>query len=148
MESDMESGTISGADIFDCTQCGQCCAGFGGTYVNNDEIRRIAAFMACDPGTFTQQYCDRSGSRWVITQGTNGSCIFFDKNCTIHPVKPYMCRAWPFLKTIIKNPENWEAMAKSCPGMRKGVALDLLSKIAAQEVERLDASYYPCSTSG
>lgn len=142
----MEPETISGAEIFDCTQCGQCCTGFGGTYVNGNEIKRIASFIACDPEAFTRQYCDRSGSKWVITQGSNGSCIFFDKNCTIHPVKPYMCRAWPFLRTIIKNPENWEAMAKSCPGMRKGVALDLLSKIAAQEVERLDASY-PCSTS-
>ena len=141
MEYNMESGTISGADIFDCTQCGQCCTGFGGTYVNDHEIKRIAAFIACDPATFTRKYCDRSGSKWVITQGTNDSCIFFDKNCTIHPVKPYMCRAWPFLRTIIKNPENWTAMAKSCRGIKPDVPRDALKKIVAREVEKLDASY-------
>ena len=137
----MDSEIVSGSDIFNCTQCGQCCSGFGGTYVNDEDIKRIAVFIHCDPGTFKKKYCDRSGTKWVITQGENGSCIFFDKNCTIHPVKPYMCRAWPFLRTIIKNPENWNAMARACPGMRTDVPETTLKKIVATEVETLDASY-------
>ncbi|ACN14753.1 conserved hypothetical protein [Desulforapulum autotrophicum HRM2] len=141
----MDSEIISASDIFNCTQCGQCCSGFGGTYVNDVDIQRIAAFIGCEPTTFIEQYCNRSGSRWVIRQAENGLCIFFDKNCTIHPVKPYMCRAWPFLRTLIKNPENWDAMARSCPGMQPGVPEKHVSRIAAKEVERLDASY-PFST--
>ncbi|HGY11559.1 MAG TPA: YkgJ family cysteine cluster protein, partial [Desulfobacterales bacterium] len=60
--------------------------------------------------------------------------------CTIHPVKPYMCKAWPFIQTIIKHPENWNAMANSCPGMKKDIPYTDLQKIVATEKEKLDKS--------
>ncbi|MCP4115511.1 MAG: YkgJ family cysteine cluster protein [Desulfobacteraceae bacterium] len=137
----MDSDFTTSDDIFNCTQCGECCSGFGGTYVNEEDVKRIAAFVNCDTATFTERYCDRSGTRLVLTQGDDGCCVFFDKNCTIHPVKPYMCRAWPFLRTIVKNPENWNAMSRACEGMKPDVPEDALKKIVAQEVEILDASY-------
>ena len=31
-------------NLFTCTQCGDCCRGYGGTYVTDADIRRIAAF--------------------------------------------------------------------------------------------------------
>ena len=110
----------TGDDIFTCTQCGECCRGFGGTYVSKEDIHRISRFIGCDPAEFIPRYCDMSGSRPVLTLADDGKCIFFDKLCTIHAVKPYMCRAWPFIKTLVQHPENWEAMAGSCPGMVKG----------------------------
>lgn len=130
-------------DIFECRQCGQCCKGFGGTYVTAEDVKKIADYIGADPGSFVENYCDMSGTRPVLTLGKDGFCIFFDpeRQCTIHPVKPYMCRAWPYIKTIIPNPENWDIMADSCPGMKKGVIHDVLQRIVAQEKEKLDGLY-------
>ena len=126
-------------DIFQCTQCGDCCQGFGGTYVSDRDIQRISRFINCAPDTFVQTHCDRSGSKLVLTQGQDGRCIFFKKNCTIHQVKPFMCRAWPFLATIVENPENWDAMAGACPGMKKEIPHNILTPIVAREVALLQA---------
>ena len=120
-------------DIFTCQLCGQCCKGFGGTYVSSADIDKICDFIQADPANFHKKYCDPSGSRYVLTRGKDGCCIFFDteKQCTIHPVKPYMCKAWPFIKTLIDNPENWDIMANSCPGMKKGVPLKDIQRIVS-----------------
>ncbi len=138
----MDSKINIGDDIFECKLCGDCCKGFGGTYVTQQDIRNISNYIQCDEDKFTEKYCDKSGSRFVLTLGPNGCCIFFDstKQCTIHPVKPYMCRAWPFLKTIIKNPENWNAMSNSCKGMKKDIPDSDLKKIVTKEKKRLDDS--------
>ncbi|MBU0969035.1 MAG: YkgJ family cysteine cluster protein [Proteobacteria bacterium] len=138
----MDSKDTPARDIFECQLCGDCCKGFGGTFVTDQDIGRICSFIKADPKTFVADYCDYSGSRPVLTLGATGSCIFFhkEKQCTIHPVKPYMCRAWPYLKTIIKNPENWNAMANSCPGMKKNVPHKDLAEIVAHESQKLDLS--------
>lgn len=139
----MESEFKTADDIFECQLCGDCCNGFGGTYVTKKDIEKIAAFINFNPEKFTAKYCDPSGSRFVLTLGKNGSCIFFDRKrqCTIHSVKPYMCKAWPFLKTIIKNPENWNAMSNSCPGIQKNIPDKALKKIIRVEQKKLDNSF-------
>ena len=137
----MESNdALTTADLFDCKLCGQCCKGFGGTYVDAEDIRKISGYIQTDPDKFIEDYCDMSGSRPVLTLADNGCCTFFhpEKQCTIHPVKPYMCRAWPFIKTLINNPENWDIMANSCPGMKKGIPHKDIARIAAMEKEKLD----------
>lgn len=125
-------------DIFTCRLCGQCCKGFGGTYVTGRDIADICAYMAADPDTFITSYCDMAGSRPVLTQGPDGHCVFFDaqKQCTIHPVKPRMCRAWPFIETLVTNPENWDAMASACPGMKPFVPRTDIMRIVSQAIEK------------
>ncbi len=141
----MDSKKITAADIFDCKQCGQCCKGFGGTYVTQEDIQKIAQYINADPKTFVDLYCDMSGSKPTLTLAENGYCTFFDpkKQCTIHPVKPYMCRAWPYIKTIITHPENWDIMANSCPGIKKSIAYADLQRIVTQEKATLDKSFNP-----
>ena len=135
----MDSKTLKGEDIFICQECGACCKGFGGTYVSENDIKKISTFIDTDQKIFLDKYCTMSGSKYVLIQGKDGNCIFFDKEkqCTIHPVKPYMCKAWPFIKTIVSNPENWDAMAGSCPGMKKDVEHDIIKKIVAYEIKLL-----------
>lgn len=110
-------------DIFECTQCGECCKGYGGTYVSEADIARIAAFLDESPETVIRNYCRASGRRRLIGQADNGYCVFAkDGRCAIHPVKPRMCRRWPYLPSILVDVSNWHAMAKACPGMRIDVA--------------------------
>ena len=79
-------------DIFNCQQCGDCCKGFGGTYVSPEDIQAIAAFIHVDPEIFLKKYCQPSGKKPVLAQAENGYCVFWkDGICTIHPVKPRMC---------------------------------------------------------
>ena len=43
--------------------------------------------------------------------------FFWDRICTIHPVKPQMCRRWPFIESVLRDVANWRIMASMCPGM-------------------------------
>ena len=58
----------------------------------------------------------------------HGYCIFWDKLCTIHPVKPLMCRQWPFLKSVLVDSKNWQIMAGACPGIHPNVPVRTLEK--------------------
>ncbi len=107
------------AKVFECQQCGECCKGFGGTYVSDADIRAIAEYLGEDLQGFTDRYCQPSGSRWVLAQAEDGYCVFCqDRRCRIHPVKPRMCRQWPFISSVLQDIGNWYIMANFCPGMR------------------------------
>jgi Fe-S-cluster containining protein len=108
----------SDQSLFECTQCGTCCKGYGGTYVSESDITAIAAFIGARVCEFKRRYCVPSGDRLVLAQQPNGFCIFFDHNCTIHAVKPRMCRQWPFIPSLLIDITNWRIMAGVCPGMR------------------------------
>ncbi len=110
------------APPFECRCCGDCCRGFGGTYVSEADMARIAAFIGVDAADFRQRFCQPSGRRWVLTQAASGYCVFWDRLCTIHPVKPRMCRQWPFIRPVLRDPQNWRSMAASCPGMRSDLS--------------------------
>lgn len=110
-------------DIFECCQCGECCKGYGGTFVADSDILAIADFVGVSADDFIGEYCSPSGSGRVLTQGKDGYCIFAERGkCAIHPVKPKMCRDWPFIEGVLRDPGNWYIMAGFCPGMRTDVS--------------------------
>jgi uncharacterized protein len=122
----MSSEPIDPREIFTCQKCGDCCKGFGGTYVGPEDISVISKFLGMDEERFVRECCQMSGSRQVIAVGENGYCVFWDRLCTIHPVKPRMCRAWPFIASVLIDVGNWRIMAGSCPGMRTDVEDDVI----------------------
>ena len=124
--------------LFSCQNCGDCCRGYGGTYVTASDIDRIAAFLGLPAETIIGEYCALSGSRYVIRQRSDGYCIFWNRLCTIHPVKPRMCRAWPFIEAVVRDPSNWSAMARSCPGMRPDADPAELIRCARQQIAECD----------
>lgn len=103
--------------LFACTLCGDCCRGYGGTYLTEVDTDVIADCLGVSRDRLIDDYTCQSGGRRVIAQGDNGYCIFWDKVCTIHAVKPKMCRQWPYISSILVDADNWRAMAASCPGM-------------------------------
>jgi uncharacterized protein len=47
-------------------------------------------------------------------------CVFNEGGrCTIHPVKPRICRDWPFLPAILLHPNELEAAKGACPGLNR-----------------------------
>ncbi|MFO8112126.1 MAG: YkgJ family cysteine cluster protein [Desulfosalsimonadaceae bacterium] len=130
---------VSGADIFECQNCGRCCCGFGGTYVTPQNIAEIADYLGLDSEQVRKDFCAPSGKKTVLAQKPDGYCVFWDEKCTIHPVKPRMCRAWPFIENVLRAPENWHIMADSCPGIKPGVSESTLVACVRHELARLDA---------
>jgi Fe-S-cluster containining protein len=117
------SDNLAPGDIFTCRRCGDCCKGYGGTYVSREDIAAIAAFIHSDPPGVVERYCRVSGGKYLLAQREDGYCIFWDRGCVIHPVKPRMCRRWPFIESVVTDPLNWMIMAGFCPGMHTDVSL-------------------------
>ena len=113
-----------------------CCKGYGGTYITANEINNICRFLGLERNTFIKRYCQMSGDRPVIAQGLDGYCIFWDKLCIIHAVKPRMCRNWPFIESLLIDAKNWQAMAASCPGMRAGASDDQIQKCVSEFIHK------------
>jgi Fe-S-cluster containining protein len=113
-------------DLFKCRKCGDCCKGYGGTYLSLHDIAAISDFIRISSDQFMKDYCSFSGSRPILTQKSDGYCIFWDEVCTIHPVKPRMCKAWPFISPVVADPANWTIMAGSCPGIQTGFPLEVI----------------------
>lgn len=120
--------------IFKCEKCGDCCKGYGGTFVTEEDIQAIAAYLKTDPERFVEDYCCMSGGQPVLAQQKNGYCMFWDNLCTIHLVKPKMCKQWPFIKNVLIDVNNWQIMAGICPGMRIDVSDDIIKERVRKEL--------------
>jgi Fe-S-cluster containining protein len=86
--------------------------------VTDADLTAIGEYIGAAPEEVIRSYCVPSGNKRVLAQGGDGFCIFFDRNCSIHPVKPRMCRQWPFISSLLVDIANWRIMASVCPGMR------------------------------
>ena len=122
--------------LFACTLCGDCCKGYGGTYLTAPDILAIADYVGVSAKCLEAEYTCKSGNRRVLAQGGNGYCIFWDKVCTIHPVKPRMCRRWPFIPGVLVDVANWHAMAASCPGIKTDLPDDRIVECVRRALEK------------
>ncbi|MCF8036854.1 MAG: YkgJ family cysteine cluster protein [Desulfobacteraceae bacterium] len=136
----MPSNPVTSEDLFECRQCGQCCHGYGGTYLSTADIENIAGYLGISGYELIEKYCTVSGGRYILRQKPDGYCVFWDELCTIHPVKPRMCRAWPFIEAVIFDPANWDAMAEACPGMHTGFDKQDIVRCVRDKLEEPDSS--------
>jgi Fe-S-cluster containining protein len=132
----MTSDAAEPGSLFACRRCGNCCKGYGGTYITETEIDKICRYLGLERPKFIKHYCQMSGDRPVIAQGANGYCIFWDQLCSIHAVKPRMCRNWPFIESILVDARNWQAMAASCPGMRADASDDQVQRCVKEFIHK------------
>ena len=67
---------------------------------------------------FQRRYLEPSprGPR-LATAG--GVCVFLleGRLCRVHPVKPAICRQWPFLPALLAHPDELEHAKTACPGL-------------------------------
>ena len=120
------------ADFFQCQKCGECCKGYGGVFVNEQEIKHISRYLNMGAESFLTDYCQWSGGRPLIRTSESGYCVFWDKVCTIHPVKPRMCKIWPFIESILVDPANWDVIRSVCPGVCGNVRSEDLTECVRQ----------------
>jgi len=132
----MSYNNLKPGDIFKCQKCGDCCKGYGGTFITEKEIEKIAAHIRTDIDTFIENYCQSSGGKWMIAQAGDMYCVFWDGLCTIHPVKPRMCKTWPFIESILVDTNNWYIMSSLCPGIRTDVPNRIIKKCVSEELSK------------
>ena len=131
------SDTIRTDQIFICQKCGECCRGYGGTFVSQKDIANISEYLNIEPDRFVGDFCQLSGDKPLLAQRQNGYCIFWDKLCTIHPVKPKLCKEWPFIKSLLVDVNNWQIIASTCPGIRTDLPdqliIDIVSTVLSEK---------------
>lgn len=118
---------------FECTRCGKCCSGFPGfVWVNEAEVRAIAAFRDEPLEEVLGLYTRMVNGRRSLRDRANDDCVFYDREvgCTIYAVRPRQCRTWPFWESNVASPEAWELTQQRCPGAGHG------QLIAVEEITR------------
>lgn len=118
---------------FRCEKCGKCCKGDGVVYLTVSDLRHLAKFFHMNLPNFFHNYCSYVEETRIIGKKIlelpaillkkkgNGKCIFLRENqCAIHKNKPFMCGAWPFLYSVVYNPDFQQKMPRICPGLGHG----------------------------
>jgi uncharacterized protein len=104
--------------VFCCQQCGDCCQGQGGIFPNAVEIDLIAQYLKITVEQLRHDFLEITSSGPAVKNKPGGGCVFNEQGrCRIHPVKPRICRDWPFLPAILVHATEFEAAKEACPGL-------------------------------
>ena len=117
--------------------CGACCQGKGGIVVGPRDLPRLCAHLHMETESFIALYGYRQDGKIKIRTGPDDGCIFFSRGtgCSIHKVKPDICRAWPFFRGNMVDEESL-AMAKGfCPGINADLGHDAFVRAGLRYLE-------------
>jgi uncharacterized protein len=105
--------------VFDCQQCGDCCSGRGGIHVRPHDVEAMAELLSMSVEDFCRDFTEDSVTGARLTVAANGFCVFLlaGNLCRVHPVKPLICRQWPFLPALLINADELEHAKGACPGI-------------------------------
>lgn len=108
---------------FECTGCGACCRRPGEVYLTHEEVDALSAFLKLSVDHFEQTYLKlEPEGLWSIHIEPGKPCPFLDEQerCTVQPVKPWQCRAYPFWPEVVETAQSWEEEAACCEGIGRG----------------------------
>ena len=111
----------SPAPAFVCRQCGECCLGRGGVRFTDEEMAAAASYLKISQDEFKRLYLTGNGPLWEIGTDSAGYCHFHRPGglCLVHPVKPAVCRLWPYLPGSLRHESAFIAAKAACPGLRR-----------------------------
>ncbi len=115
---------------FECNLCGNCCRGVGHVFLEEPDIRRLAAFFNLSVDEFRKRYTRtiESGNVVLIDQNdADQSCVFLRGNeCSVHEAKPRQCQGFP---------HRWRtpSIEAYCEGWRAALGLPPLGHKAKHE---------------
>ena len=120
---------------FECTRCGACCRKPGLVYLHPEEPARLAAHLGLDRRTFARRYLREVRGRLaiVVPEGSAGCPLLDGDLCSVEPVKPGQCRAYPFWPELVGDAAAWRRERGACEGIGRGPVWP------AAEVRRLRA---------
>jgi uncharacterized protein len=103
--------------VFSCRQCGECCRGEKGILVTTAELEAMAGYLCLSAEDFAARYLVASPLGPQLAT-RDGACVMQEGSlCRVHPVKPRICRQWPFLPALLTHADEFEAVKEACPGI-------------------------------
>lgn len=103
--------------VFTCRQCGECCRGEKGILVTAAELAAMAGHLGLSPEDLAARYLVETPLGMQLATRF-GACVFQEGClCRVHPVKPRICRQWPFLPALLAHADEFEAAKEACPGI-------------------------------
>ncbi|MFP4105768.1 MAG: YkgJ family cysteine cluster protein [Phycisphaerae bacterium] len=114
---------------FECTGCGNCCAGpeEGYVWVKDADIAAIARVLGISNQEMRDQYVRKVGRRYSLVEKPNRDCIFLQadpdtgtRGCKVYGARPTQCRTWPFWPSNLASADDWCEAAMRCPGINRG----------------------------
>jgi uncharacterized protein len=126
---------------FQCQSgCTKCCEEKGFVYLTEEDIDRVAEFLAMPKEKFENLFIYRTRNTRRLRTPRNAQCIFLrDGGCSIHPVKPAQCRIFPFWPELVESTKEWHKTAAWCPGMGKGALVQI--EVAREQAGEMRAAY-------
>lgn len=108
---------------FECRMCGHCCEGRGGIVLSAGDRRRLCDALGLDEAGLAERHAEFVNGKWRLRCGDDGFCVFFvaGRGCSVHEHKPDVCRAWPFFRGNIVDPESHFLAKDFCPGISPDV---------------------------
>lgn len=124
--------------------CTKCCEQQGFVYLTEDDIPRLAAFLGMSAAAFEKRYVYRTKNLRRLRVPRHAQCEFLkDGGCSVHPAKPFQCRAFPYWPELVGNKKNWEKTGAWCPGIGKGDLVNItLAREVAAEMKSVHAALY------
>ncbi|MDR2945176.1 MAG: YkgJ family cysteine cluster protein [Candidatus Adiutrix sp.] len=107
-------------EVFNCTMCGDCCYGRGGVRLTEAEAAEAADYLRLSLADLKRLYLGGGEPPWEARVDLEGYCMFRHPGgagCIIHPVKPAICRLWPFLPGPLKDESAFNDAKAACPGL-------------------------------
>jgi Fe-S-cluster containining protein len=130
---------------FECIRCGTCCTRVEEdsnlVMVMPDEIRMIMEYTGEPWDAIAEPYPDgiRTGLGqaytigWCIRRDNNRCSFLKDGACMIYPVRPWICRTYPFMLDVD------ELVVFPCLGIGRDITRDDAQAIAADLIKRNEA---------
>lgn len=123
---------------FECTGCGKCCTGPSGyVWINEEEMKSIAASLNMTLELFKRKYVRRKDNRYALIELKKGSqqydCVFLkDKKCQIYENRPTQCRTYPWWRQSLTSEESWKQASEACEGIHDKAPL-----LPYEQIEKL-----------
>jgi len=111
---------------FHCTKCGICC---GDTkektrhiILLKTEAEHISKTTSQPTSKFAVKIKNKAPYVYEMKKtAEDGKCVFLENNrCTIYPLRPLICRFYPFELKRVRSGKHKFLFTEECPGINKG----------------------------
>ena len=108
--------------------CGRCCTRhgeYGYVYLDDEDVRRLAAHFDQDVATFRAAWTARDDGHTILRMD-GPACPFLEgSRCGVYGARPSQCRTFPFWPENLRTAARWEELATFCPGIGEGQIVPL-----------------------
>jgi Fe-S-cluster containining protein len=119
--------------------------GYGGILIDAKAARAIAGHLGLTPAQVENFYLKYEGRGMYSVKnspGNTGSCLFYSgEKCLIDPVKPPICKAWPFLYGILYCIDAFDEAKSICPGLKDMTHEEFLADFRSRGLAAPPRSY-------